>query len=100
MRVLNNKFVQSFPEKHPDEMKDMVQRGTMPIPQLLKKMKRQGVEIDQEMDSQVRPILIGQVAGVIDSIRPAKDIIYDMVNEAVEQLMKSNQILTRERARL
>lgn len=40
-----------------------------------------------------RPLLSGQVAGVIDEILPAKKIVDDMVAGAVAQIKKMNTLV-------
>ena len=52
----------------------------------------------QEMDPQAvaegRPLLMGQVAGAIDDIKPAKEIIDDMVKMAVETLRENYAMIS------
>jgi len=42
-------------------------------------------DMEDEKDVDI-PFLMGQVAGVIKEIKPAKEIVDDMVREAIEML--------------
>jgi NAD(P)H-dependent flavin oxidoreductase YrpB (nitropropane dioxygenase family) len=42
------------------------------------------------------PYLMGQVAGVIQDIKPAKDIVDEMVEEAVKMLSQGQSYLSKE----
>jgi hypothetical protein len=52
----------------------------------------------QEMDPQTvadgRPLLMGQVAGAIDDIKPAKQIVEEMVKQAVETLRENYAMIS------
>lgn len=49
---------------------------------------------DETMDS-ARPWLMGKVAAVVNEKKAAKDIVDEMVAEAVEMLKKSEQMLSK-----
>lgn len=49
---------------------------------------------DETMDS-ARPWLMGKVAAVVNEKKSAKDIVDEMVAEAVEMLKKSEQMLSK-----
>ena len=40
-----------------------------------------------------RPFLMGQVAGNIEDIKPARDIVDDMVHEAVKKIQLGNSYI-------
>jgi len=75
LRCKNNAYIASW-EAKPEEVRKLCAQGIVPI---VKDMEedREDIEI---------PYLMGQVAGSIKEIKPAGEILRDMVAEAVETL--------------
>jgi hypothetical protein len=67
----------------------LTEKGVVPI----QKDFDDGVEVDI-------PFLMGQVAGVIQDIKPAGDIVREMVGEAVDMLKLGQGYLTETKSRL
>ncbi|TKA78535.1 hypothetical protein B0A49_01640 [Cryomyces minteri] len=74
LRVKMNEYIKGW-EDRPQDIKSLTDQGIAP----LAKDMDDGVDVDI-------PFLMGQVAGVIDKIKPAKEIMDEMVTEAVEML--------------
>ncbi|QDS67534.1 hypothetical protein FKW77_002472 [Venturia effusa] len=74
LRVRMNDYIQGW-ENKPEEIKKLTEAGIVP---LMKDM-----EDDKDVDI---PFLMGQVAGVIKQVQPAKQIVEEMVTEAIKQL--------------
>ncbi|KAF2876456.1 2-nitropropane dioxygenase [Massariosphaeria phaeospora] len=74
LRVRYNDYILDW-EARQDEIKELTDKGVVPI------MK----DMDDGKDVDI-PFLMGQVSGVITDIKPAKQIVDDMVSEAVEML--------------
>ncbi|KAF2266327.1 2-nitropropane dioxygenase [Lojkania enalia] len=74
LRVKMNDYIKDW-ESKPEEIKKLTEAGVVPL------MK----DIDDGKDVDI-PFLMGQVSGVIKDIKPAKEIVDDMVKEAVEML--------------
>lgn len=87
LRVKMNDWVAGW-EKQPDKIKELTENGIVPLEYDLEK----GVEPDI-------PFLMGQVAGVIDEIKPAGQIVKEMVEEAV-QMLKIGQGYLSEKSKL
>ncbi|KAI9705798.1 MAG: hypothetical protein M1820_005046 [Bogoriella megaspora] len=83
LRVKINDYVKSW-EDRPEEIKELTEKGVVPI------MK----DMDEGKDVDI-PYLMGQVSGVITEVKPAKQIIDEMVQEAVEMLKLGQSYLTR-----
>ncbi|KAF3171983.1 hypothetical protein TWF788_009591 [Orbilia oligospora] len=81
LRVKMNDYIKKW-EDQPQRIKELCDQGITPLEYDMK----EGNELDL-------PFLMGQVAGVIDDIKPAKKIVDDMVKEAVEMLRKGNGYL-------
>lgn len=74
LRVRMNEYIQGW-EDRPEAIKKLVDSGVVPM---VKDME-DGKDVDI-------PFLMGQVAGVIKDIKPAREIVNDMVREAVDML--------------
>ena len=74
LRVRMNDYVKKW-EDQPAKIKELTDKGIVPL--------AHDMENDVEIDP---PFLMGQVAAIIKDIKPAKDIVEDMVREAVTQL--------------
>lgn len=74
LRVRMNEYIQAW-EDHPEQIKALTDQGIVPM------MK----DMEDEKDVDL-PFLMGQVSGIISDIKPAKEIVEDMVTEAVKML--------------
>lgn len=75
LRVRMNDYIKSWEVDRPEEVKRLCDSGTVPMQK----------DMDDEKDIDM-PFLMGQVAGVIDKIQPAKEIVEEMVAECVDIL--------------
>lgn len=74
LRVKLNDYIKDW-HKRPDEIKKLTEAGIVPLAK----------DMEDEKDFDI-PFLMGQVAGEIRDIKPAKQIVNEMVSEAVEML--------------
>ncbi|ETN38495.1 uncharacterized protein HMPREF1541_06530 [Cyphellophora europaea CBS 101466] len=74
LRVRMNDYIQKW-ENEPEKIKELTDKGIVPM--------MHDIENDKDVEM---PFLMGQVAAIIKDIKPAKDIVEDMVREAVAQL--------------
>lgn len=82
LRVRRNDYIDGW-EMRPDEIKRLTQSGVVPFVK--------DIEEEREFDM---PFLMGQVAGVIDDVKPARQIVEDMVREAVQMVKLSHSYLS------
>ena len=75
LRVRMNDYVKSWEVDRPEEVKRLCDSGVVPLQH----------DLDNDKDVDV-PFLMGQVAGIIGEVKPAKEIVQDMVKECVETL--------------
>lgn len=88
LRVRRNEWVDKW-ESQPEKIRELTEKGIVPI------------EFDMEAGNDVDiPHLMGVVAGVIESIQPAKQIVDEMVEEAVSMLKLADGFLGKEKSRL
>ncbi|KAL9618349.1 MAG: hypothetical protein Q9160_006931 [Pyrenula sp. 1 TL-2023] len=74
LRARMNEYIKGW-EDQPEKVRELTERGIVPM--------MQDMENEKDVDM---PFLMGQVAGIIGDVKPAKAIVEDMVNEAVEML--------------
>jgi hypothetical protein len=74
------------------EIKELTSKGILPHEKELEKRP--------EISAKTRPFLIGRVAAMIDTVKPAKQIVDEMVAEAAEQLSAGAKMLTSTKAKL
>ncbi|EHK96812.1 putative nitronate monooxygenase [Glarea lozoyensis 74030] len=67
----------------PEKIKELTEKGVVPIE----------YDMDQGIDVDI-PHLMGVVAGVIQKIQPAKEIVDEMVSEAVDMLKQGHTFLS------
>ncbi|KAK0383704.1 hypothetical protein NLU13_9615 [Sarocladium strictum] len=83
LRMRTNEYIRKWHEQRAAEIKELCDKGVVPIEH---DFENGSEEIDL-------PHLMGQVAGLIDKVQPAKEIVDDMVKEAVEMLQLGNTYL-------
>ena len=81
LRVKRNEYIEKW-EAQPAKIKELTEQGEVPM--------TKDMENDREFDF---PFLMGQVSGVINDIKPAKQIVGDMVREAVEMLDRGQRYI-------
>lgn len=81
LRVRRNDYVRKW-EAQPEKVKELCDKGVVPLAH----------DMDNDVDVDV-PFLMGQVAGVVGDIKPAKDIVEDMIKEATEMLRLGGKYL-------
>lgn len=81
LRVKINPYIAEW-ESRPEDIKKLTDAGIVPI------MK--DMEEEKDIDT---PHLMGQVSGIINDIKPAGDIVRDMVTEAVAQIKQGQTYL-------
>ncbi|KAK4694529.1 nitronate monooxygenase, partial [Lecanoromycetidae sp. Uapishka_2] len=74
LRVKRNQYIADW-EGRQGEVKDLTERGVVPM--------EQDIEDDKDVDF---PFLMGVVAAPISSIKPAQEIVEDMVRDAVDMV--------------
>lgn len=98
LRVKMNDYIQKW-ENQPEKMKELLEKGVVPIMKDMEDGKFPAwatlrPELTRFPGEDVDiPFLMGQVAGTIKDIKPAKDIVHDMVGEAVDMLKLGNTYL-------
>jgi hypothetical protein len=79
-----NAYIRKWHDERAEEIKTLCAKGVVPIEH---DFENGSEEIDL-------PHLMGQVAGLVDKVQPAKEIVDDMVKEAVDMLQLGNTYLS------
>jgi NAD(P)H-dependent flavin oxidoreductase YrpB (nitropropane dioxygenase family) len=82
LRVRMNEYIKAW-EEQPEKIRELTEKGVVPM------MKDMEDEKDVDM-----PFLMGQVAAIITDIKPARDIVEDMVRDAVEMIKVGQGYIT------
>ena len=82
LRVGLNKYIESW-EAQPEKIRELTSKGIVPM--------AKDMEDEKDVDM---PFLMGQVAGVVTEIKPAKEIVDGMVRDAVTMLSLGNTYIT------
>jgi len=90
MRVIKTQFNEEFSSKN-QEIQELLNKGVIPIMNYAEKEEEKIKKGEIPMPSateiaNMRPLLVGQCAGAIHDILPAKQIIDDMVRVAIETI--------------
>merc|ERR1719433_1380919 len=117
MRIFKTPYAVEFDEQRKDEIVEMQSAGlpawvkdcdpevfvganpssvgTLQLSEVLtREEKRQGVQLTSHQRHDRAVYLTGQCAGAITDIKPAKDIVETMVQDAAEQLRAASTFLT------
>jgi NAD(P)H-dependent flavin oxidoreductase YrpB (nitropropane dioxygenase family) len=87
LRVKTNGYIREW-EKRPEEIRKLCEQGIVPM--------MRDLDEDKEVDM---PYLMGQVAGVIKDIKPAREIVEEMVRECVEVFRGQQRYIVEEGGR-
>ncbi|RMZ91586.1 hypothetical protein DV736_g1172, partial [Chaetothyriales sp. CBS 134916] len=75
LRAKVNDYIARW-EAQPEKIKELTDKGIVPIMD----------DIENEVEDVEMPYLMGQVCGVINDIKPAREIVEDMIRQAVEAI--------------
>lgn len=90
LRIRNNPYVNDWEENRQSEIKELTSKGIIPVEHDLEKM---GDDIDDETMDNARPYLMGKVAAVVNEKKTAKEIVDELVSDAVKALQDSNSLI-------
>jgi len=85
MRVLKNEYILDWEENRQAELKELTSKGVIPA--------IKDFEESDNTDNFVKysPLLMGQIAGAIHDIKPAKEIVEEMIRDAISTIRSANQ---------
>jgi len=86
MRVLKNDYILQWENERSNEIRELTSKGIIPIKWDIEDKSAKNQLPPAEDLIALRPLLMGQCAGAVKDIKPAKQIIDEMVSEAITQL--------------
>ena len=94
MRVLKNKYAVDWEENRQAEIKELTSQGHVPAFYDMERREKSGEEMDFKERMDAMPLLMGQGAGAVNEVMPAKQIMDEMVTGAVEILKRQASTIT------
>ncbi|KAF2152042.1 2-nitropropane dioxygenase [Myriangium duriaei CBS 260.36] len=97
LRVRQNPYIQNWEENRQAEIKELTGKGVIPVEHDMEKM---GDDVDDDTMDNARPFLMGKAAAVVNERLPAKQIIDDMVSQAVKVIGEANASIVSGKSKL
>ncbi|MCJ1450944.1 hypothetical protein MMC28_001278 [Mycoblastus sanguinarius] len=90
LRVRTNPYIQNWEENRASEIRDLTAKGVIPVEHDFETL---GDDIDDDTVDNARPFLMGKAAAVVNERKSAKDIVDEMVGDAVGWLGKGGAMV-------
>jgi len=84
MRIIKNDYTMNWAGPREQEMKQLLAAGELPYSVDAAKWEAEEKDMDPAELLAIMPMLVGQVAGAIDEVKSAKDIMDEMVSGAIQ----------------
>ena len=91
LRVRKNPYIENWENNRAQEIKELTAKGTIPVEHDFETL---GDDIDDDTMDNARPFLMGKAAAVVNERKSAKEIVDEMVGEAVQCLGGGQKLLT------
>ena len=85
-----NPYIQNWEENRASEIRDLTAKGVIPVEHDFETL---GDDIDDDTVDNARPFLMGKAAAVVNERKSAKDIVDEMVGDAVGWLGKGGAMV-------
>jgi hypothetical protein len=85
-----NPYIQNWEENRQNEIKELTAKGKIPVEHDMEEM---GDDIDDDTLDNARPFLMGKAAAVVNERKSAKQIVDEMVSEAVQCMHTGNSYI-------
>jgi len=92
LRVRKNNYILNWEENRREDIKKLTGQGIIPVEHDIEEMDKNDTLDDDAMDS-ARPWLMGKVAAVVNEKKTAKEIVDEIVSDAVAYLKKANSLV-------
>jgi NAD(P)H-dependent flavin oxidoreductase YrpB (nitropropane dioxygenase family) len=87
LRVRNNPYIRNWEENRSEQIRELTGKGRIPVEY---DMETLGDDVDDDTLDNARPFLMGKASAVTNEKKPAKEIVDEMVNGAVEWMQRGN----------
>jgi NAD(P)H-dependent flavin oxidoreductase YrpB (nitropropane dioxygenase family) len=89
MRVRKNDMIMDWEENRQNEIRELTGKGILPMAKQAEEDAEKELDFQAQMDR--LPLLMGQAAGAIEGVLPAKDIMEEMVSTAIATLRETTE---------
>jgi len=86
LRVRKNPYIMDWEENKQALIKELTSKGSLPVYKDMSELEKSGKEVSFETRMNMTPLLMGQCAAAVREIKPAADIINEMVAQAISIL--------------
>ncbi|KAK4937980.1 hypothetical protein LTR10_021469 [Elasticomyces elasticus] len=90
LRVRNNAYISNWEENRQAEIKTLTSKGVIPVEH---DFEEKGDDLTDEDMENARPFLMGKAAAVVNEKKSARDIVDELVNDAVKALQVGNSLI-------
>jgi NAD(P)H-dependent flavin oxidoreductase YrpB (nitropropane dioxygenase family) len=87
LRVRKNPYIEKWENERQAEIKKLTSEGVIPVEHDLESL---GDDLDDDTMDNARPFLMGKAAAVVNERKSAKEIVDEMVGDAVSCISKGN----------
>jgi len=94
MRVVKNDYIMSWESNRQQEIKELTSSGMIPVKKDIDEAASKG-DIDPEKMMAARPLLMGQVAALVKDVKPASEIINEMMTDCISTLRRLNTLVAK-----
>ncbi|PGH18699.1 hypothetical protein AJ80_04352 [Polytolypa hystricis UAMH7299] len=91
LRVRNNAYIQNWEENRQAEIKELTSKGVIPVEHDMETLE----DVDDDTIDNARPFLMGKAAAVVNEKKSAKDIVDELVGDAVAWLKTGNNMIAK-----
>ena len=95
LRVLRNKMNVDWEENRQTDIRRLASEGTLPYMQAAAEMATDDESANMRLQIELTPLLMGQAAGAVTTVQPAKEIIDEMMSGAVRCLRDANGLISK-----
>eukprot|EP00924_Labyrinthula_sp_SR-Ha-C_P006625 maker-scaffold_29-snap-gene-0.50-mRNA-1 protein AED:0.00 eAED:0.00 QI:267/1/1/1/1/1/2/339/356 len=95
LRILNNDWVNDWEKNRQHEIRDLTGKGIIPAIDFQRKKQESGEDWSFEDQLKLSPLLMGKCAGAVSEIKPAKEIMEEMVSTAVAIIKKNSSLVSK-----
>lgn len=95
LRVLRTEYVDDWESNKKKEIKELTSKGVLPAIQDMEQRRSNGQEFTFKDQLNFTPLLMGKCAGAVLEVKPAKDIMEDMMTTAVKIIKGNNSLIAK-----
>ena len=92
-----NPYIENWETNRAEEIKKLTSQGTIPVEHEFETL---GDDIDDETMDNARPFLMGKAAAMVNEKKTAKQIVDEMVGDAVQEMSRGSGMIVGGKSKL